>query len=509
LVDAFASYRFGPYALVLFITTIFALLLAYLAWRRRDVPAGRYLFLFELAAAEWALAGAFEAAATTVPLKVLWSQISYLGIVITPVAGLLFALAYTHRTELIRPRNLLLLYVVPVGVLVAAASNHRHGLLWPSVSLHPQTGMGVYDHGPIFWLNFVYCYGLIALGLLMLIQSARRSPEPYRAQVYFFVFGSLLPVLGNLLYVTGLNPVAAVDWTPAGFAAFGGALLWAMHRWGMLDVMPVARHTLIDTMRDGVLVANRQGRVVDANPAMVRMLGRAPEELIGLDAGQVLEEWGVSDERLARDAAAGAALTQGDGELEISRVERTGDSAAAGAPAEALAGADTAGDETLAGTHAAATDAAAKLGAWYHVQREPLRDKSGRITGRLMVFRDITARRRLERERVTLIDDLRRALAEVKELTGLLPICARCKRIRDDGGYWQAVEIYLRDHSNAQFTHGICPECADEMYDEMEADLERMEGGDTAGADTASIDAASAGQASATEADEGLGEEVA
>jgi hypothetical protein len=62
------------------------------------------------------------------------------------------------------------------------------------------------------------------------------------------------------------------------------------------------------------------------------------------------------------------------------------------------------------------------------------------------------------------IDELRNALAKVNQLSGLLPICASCKKIRDDKGYWTQIEGYIRDHSEADFTHGICPECAEKLY---------------------------------------------
>jgi PAS domain S-box-containing protein len=85
--------------------------------------------------------------------------------------------------------------------------------------------------------------------------------------------------------------------------------------------------------------------------------------------------------------------------------------------------------------------------------------------------RDITERRKAEEEREKLISALQDALANVKTLKGLLPICAWCKKIRDDKGYWTKVEIYIKEHSDASFTHGICPEClkkeSAETYDEM------------------------------------------
>ncbi len=77
----------------------------------------------------------------------------------------------------------------------------------------------------------------------------------------------------------------------------------------------------------------------------------------------------------------------------------------------------------------------------------------------LSILRDISQRKRMAAEREQLINELRRALQEVKRLEGILPTCAYCKRIRDDKGKWQQFELYIRERSDAEFSHGICPEC--------------------------------------------------
>jgi PAS domain S-box-containing protein len=83
---------------------------------------------------------------------------------------------------------------------------------------------------------------------------------------------------------------------------------------------------------------------------------------------------------------------------------------------------------------------------------------------------DITALKQVQQEKEELILDLQAALAKVKTLKGLLPICANCQKIRDDHGYWQRVEEYIHDHSEADFTHGICPECAKLLYPQFSKD---------------------------------------
>jgi PAS domain S-box-containing protein len=82
----------------------------------------------------------------------------------------------------------------------------------------------------------------------------------------------------------------------------------------------------------------------------------------------------------------------------------------------------------------------------------------------LTIVRDITERKQAESEKEKLITELQEALTQVKTLSGLLPICASCKSIRDDKGYWQRIEAYLHEHSEAEFSHGICPDCARKLY---------------------------------------------
>ena len=83
------------------------------------------------------------------------------------------------------------------------------------------------------------------------------------------------------------------------------------------------------------------------------------------------------------------------------------------------------------------------------------------------VSRDITDRKQAEEHRDKLIEELKKALSEVKTLQGFLPICSHCKKIRDDKGYWNQIESYIRDHTEAEFTHSICPKCAKKLYPDL------------------------------------------
>jgi hypothetical protein len=83
------------------------------------------------------------------------------------------------------------------------------------------------------------------------------------------------------------------------------------------------------------------------------------------------------------------------------------------------------------------------------------------------LIQEVVERKRAEQELEKVVIELRQALAQVKKLSGFLPICASCKKIRDDKGYWQQIEEYITEHSEALFSHSICPECAKKLYPEF------------------------------------------
>ena len=99
---------------------------------------------------------------------------------------------------------------------------------------------------------------------------------------------------------------------------------------------------------------------------------------------------------------------------------------------------------------------------WFVIEAYPFRD------GISVLFRDVSQRKNAEAEREELIADLQQALAKVRTLQGLIPICASCKKIRDDHGYWRQLESYFREHSGAEFSHGLCPECAQDVLRELQ-----------------------------------------
>jgi len=103
-----------------------------------------------------------------------------------------------------------------------------------------------------------------------------------------------------------------------------------------------------------------------------------------------------------------------------------------------------------------------------HTLKTPVRDDTGSIIGILGIFWDITERKLEEKNREALITELKNALSQVRQLSGMLPICASCKKIRDDKGYWNQIEKYITEHTEALFSHGLCPDCVIKAYEDIE-----------------------------------------
>lgn len=105
---------------------------------------------------------------------------------------------------------------------------------------------------------------------------------------------------------------------------------------------------------------------------------------------------------------------------------------------------------------------------WYHGRVFPIEMPRETLGHVIWTAINITKRKQVEEERDQALRELKQALSEIKTLRGVLPICAKCKKIRDDQGYWNQIENYLREHADAEFSHSICPRCARELYPDLD-----------------------------------------
>jgi PAS domain S-box-containing protein len=207
---------------------------------------------------------------------------------------------------------------------------------------------------------------------------------------------------------------------------------------------------------DGILVIDTRGKIIDFNEAAHVQLGFSRDEfallsLSDIDPYETPEEIQASIEEV---------LKKGKADFEVRHKTKSGEIRNVHVITKVIAVRDSMVFQTIWRdiTERKQTEEALRE---YRLRLEDLVEERSVEMKKLNddLQKDIARRKLVERERERLITDLREAFAKIKILTGLLPMCAWCKKVRDDQGYWKKVETYVQEHSDASFTHGICPEC--------------------------------------------------
>lgn len=335
-------------------TASLAVAVAVLAWRRRYTPGTLAFALMMLALAEWSLASALEEAAIPFANKVLFARFQYLGISSTAPLWFLFIFGYTRQEHNLFMRRPWLLFIIPVITVGMVFTNGTlHKLIWPSItpsSSIPGAAL-IYDHGAYFWFSAVYNYIVLLTGTLALILAIIRFPHIYRRQAVSLLTASGIPWISNIIYLAGLSPVPGVDPTPMALTTSGIIFAWSIFRQKLLELVPVARDTVIEGLADGILVLDEHNLVADINLKARELLGNMNDPLVGQNAKNVLVAWPELIERY-RDVQTAQA------EIHVGGVQ----------PLD------------------------------IELRIDPLHDQKGNFLGRLILLRDITERKRSQEQ---------------------------------------------------------------------------------------------------------------
>jgi PAS domain S-box-containing protein len=267
-------------ALVIFLLIIAAMTnigLAFFSWQRRPAVWIRPFVLLMLAVAQWNLTEALEIGTSQLESKLFWHNAQYIGITLVPVLFLAFVLAY-HSQRRWLTRQYLPLLIIPAATLFLAWTNinnlfRQQGDLWTSEIV---ASLEVVP-GPWFWVHIAYFYLLLLIATLLLGQIWLRTPH-HRESTIIILLAAVIPWMGIVLAVAGLAPV---DLTPIAFTVMGLLLGWGLLRLQLFDLAPMARGVVVDKMRDGMIVLDKQRHIADINRAVQKMLGRSSPEIIG------------------------------------------------------------------------------------------------------------------------------------------------------------------------------------------------------------------------------------
>jgi len=349
---------------------------------------------------------------TELPWKVLALRLEYLGIIGAPVFFFLFVASYVQIR--LPPGWPWMIYGPAVAMLLLVLTFTDHGLLYLDYgTVVLDSGFVVFDkeYGPAFYFWLICSYVLMMASVLVLGWGVARMPERYRFQATVLALIIAVVMIANITFVTGYNPIAPYDPTPLTFLAAAVLVLINMRTYRFLEIVPVAHHLVFEQVPTGVIVLNERDIVIDVNGVAESVFGVREEML-----GEPLERW-LSIERSHRE---GVPLGEDEREFDINIT--------------------------------------------------PFTDRTGHTAGKLVLLHDMTAHNEMSRRQDALIAELRKALADVRMLEGMLPICASCKKIRTEDDEWQDLETYLNEHSSARLSHSICPVCAKRLYPGYETD---------------------------------------
>lgn len=238
------------------------------AWRRRPAPGSAGLMVLSFAQAAWSTAFAAQWTFTDHGPSLAWLAVRNIGLFVTPVAIVMLTADYTGRRRWSSPQRILLLSLLPALFWLSVPTDPWHGLYLAGAA----PAMKIVGGGPLFTINLLYSYALILLGTWFLgTYLVKRPPYPHQAAVLLVAL--LLPVLHFIAQMAGLDLVPEVNTVPFAFT-ISGALMWfAFTRLGFLKLVPIARDQLIEQLPVGIVAFDADRRIIDINPAALRMTG--------------------------------------------------------------------------------------------------------------------------------------------------------------------------------------------------------------------------------------------
>jgi len=371
--------QFHLYSIILAASAL-ATLVVYFIARQRSAPGSVALKGMLIGMFVWGFSYALSWAFVPLEHKIFWLKMMFFGMTTVPGLFLLFTLRITHRDEWITFRNYVLLFSEPfINILLVWFAP---GIIFKSIELMPGNEFAVIEiqRGIGFWVSTVYSYIVIFFSYYLLIVSYRQTNSFFKRQYALILAGSILPFGLSFFTQITSSHFNNLDMSAISFGFSGIVYAYAILRHRLMDLVPVARSRLIENMSDGVLVLDAQGRIVDINPAMNNFLDEEPAFFIGKNVSDIISIWNENMEHL-------------------------------------LNGMETRTELRLPN----------KPSRYLDLRVTPLHDDEQNLSGRLIIFRDVTDRKEVEKDLRHAMDRMQTQLIEI----GLLQSQLREQAIRD------------------------------------------------------------------------------
>ncbi len=281
--------QFNIWILLLFISALVAVILALYASRQSKARVSFELVLLMSAVAIWAFCEGMVNSVISLPDKILWTKISYIGNQTTPVFFLLFVLRYTNKDSILRSsKTLLAMFLIPVITIIIAFIDQINYIIWPSIRLIDSFAgsTAIFEHGFWYYIFILYSYILIILGFVFLFFSIFNFPLYYSKTSKLLLISSLLPFLLSVAYVSDASVLGGIEPTAIAFSISCLLFFIAIFKYGFLDIVPVAREKIVENMRDGVIILDIKNRFTDINDAACRII-KLKKNIVGKDLNSI------------------------------------------------------------------------------------------------------------------------------------------------------------------------------------------------------------------------------
>jgi PAS domain S-box-containing protein len=265
-------------AFLLFMLTLYTILQV---WQNRTVPAVGALIAFFAGAAQWTIAYAYQLSNTAAAPKLLWFQLGATGSIVVTLAWFAFAADITDRTEWLSVPRLAPLVGVGLIFFLGILTNEAHGLFWADPTIVERGGLRYLSLSfrPLYVVVQAYFVGLALFGIYLLATWAREQSRGTVRDVSLLGIAAAVPILANTKYHLGVGPWEAVNFTPITLLVPGVVMAVVAFRSSSIDVTPIARASVFESMHEGFLVLDRHDRVRDANPAAHALLSLSADVL--------------------------------------------------------------------------------------------------------------------------------------------------------------------------------------------------------------------------------------
>lgn len=256
------------YAVALIVAAIISTIVAVIAWQRRNSIGAKSLFILMSGAMVWSLTYAIRWIAYDEAAQLFWLDATYFGVVVAPTAFLILALEITDQMHILTPRVRTGLAIIPTFTILILWTDPWHSLFYNGM----RTGDAILNGGIWFWIFIAYTYIILFLASILIFRKTIRDKQFFQVQAGLLLTGMILPWLGNIISMLGFSPFPGLDMTPFLFTVSGILFMFALFRFGFLDIAPIAHSRLMEGLLDGVIVLDKANRIVDYNPAAQRIL---------------------------------------------------------------------------------------------------------------------------------------------------------------------------------------------------------------------------------------------